>query len=191
MPSGEALIAESSTLDSLMPRQRAHKRPLPTGIVSLLTLLFWGVWLYLVLPLVSLLLWFFGVRLFIQEITKGAYEGLRASLADYSLVLLVLVALLAAWIGWNVSRYGGSKDRRTVRLADVTDREVQKWFRLDESLLSVLRDERFVHVDLDGDGCVMLMATSPIRVASSRMPAAAPGRGLDDGPQRGLTTRSG
>ena len=178
MLSGKALIAKSSTIDALLARQRSHRRPLPTGIVALLTLLFWGVWLYLVLPLVSLLLWFFGVRLFIQEITKGAYEGLRLSLADYSLILLVLVALLALWIAWNVSRYGGSNDRRTVRLADVTDREVQKWFRLDESLLSVLRGERFVHVDLDGDGCVMVMATSP-----SRLPPA-PERGPDGGPQR-------
>ena len=178
MESGEALIAEASAVDALVTRQRTHKRPLPAGIVSVLTVLFWGVWLYLVLPLVSLVLWFFGVRLFIQEITKGAYEGLRTSLTDYSLVLLVLVALLALWIAWNVSRYGGSNDRRTVRQAEVTDREVQKWFRLDESLLAVLRGERFVHVDLDGDGCVLLMAASPRAVA-----AALP-RGPDDRPQR-------
>jgi biofilm PGA synthesis protein PgaD len=189
MPSGEAPIAESSTLEALLARLQSHhrppRRPLPTGILSLLTLLFWGIWLYLVLPLVSLLLWFFGVRLFIQEIAKGAYEGLRASLTAYSLILLVLVALLALWIAWNVSRYGGRHDRRTVRREDVTDGEVQKWFRLDGSLLSVLRGERFVHVDLDGEGCVMVMATSP-----SRLPPA-PERGPDGGPQRGLSTRSG
>lgn len=186
MASGKAPIAESSTVEALMGRQRSHKRPLPTGIVSALTLLFWGIWLYLVLPLVSLLLWFFGVRLFIQEIKNGAYEGLRSSLADYSLVLLVLVALLALWIAWNVSRYGGSNDRRTVRRTEVTDDDVQKWFHLDGSLLAVLRGERFVHVDLDGDGCVMVMGTSP-----SRAPGLAPARDPDGGPQRGLSTRSG
>jgi poly-beta-1,6-N-acetyl-D-glucosamine biosynthesis protein PgaD len=114
MQSGEAPIVEASTLDALRARQWSGRRPLPTGILSALTVLFWGVWLYLVLPLVSLLLWAFGVRFVIREIAAGGYEGLRSSLVAYSSVLLGLVGLLALWIVWNVTRYGGDKDRRTV-----------------------------------------------------------------------------
>ncbi len=188
MPSGEAPIAESSTLDALLARHWSHRRPLPTGILSLLTLLFWVVWLYLVLPLVSLLLWFFGVRLFIQEIAKGAYEGLRTSLAAYSLVMLILVGLLALWIAWNVVRYGGGHDRRTVRRAEVTDGEVREAFHLDAGLLSVLRGERLLRVDLDGDGGVMLIAPAPSRMASPASEAGPDGGGA----QRGRdSTRSG
>jgi poly-beta-1,6-N-acetyl-D-glucosamine biosynthesis protein PgaD len=137
-----------------------------------LTLLFWMVWVYLVLPLVSLLLWFFGVRLVVQQIVAGGYEGLRASLAAYSLVLLVLVGLLALWIAWNVVRYGGDNDRRTVRRAEVTDEEVQKAFRLDHSLLSVLRGERLVRIDLDGDGVVVMKAAVPPRLAGPAVEAS-------------------
>jgi poly-beta-1,6-N-acetyl-D-glucosamine biosynthesis protein PgaD len=189
MPSGEAPIAESSTLDALLARHWSHRRPLPAGILSLLTLLFWVVWIYLVLPLVSLLLWFFGVRLVFQQIVTGGYEGLRASLISYSTVLLALIALLALWIAWNVSRYGGSNDRRTVRRAEVTDGEVREAFHLDAGLLSVLRGERLLRVDLDGDGGVMLIAAAPSRMASPASEAAPDGGG---GAQRIRdSTRSG
>ena len=189
MQSGEAPIAEASSIDALRARQWSRRRPLPTGILSALTLLFWGVWLYLVLPLFSLLLWVLGVRFVIREIAEGGYEGLRASLVAYSSVLLGLLGLLALWIAWNVSRYGGDKDRRTVKRAEVGDAEVRKAFQLDESLLSALRGERFVRVDLDGDGVVVMMAAPP-RLAAPAAPAIAPPPDLPDGPEGGPPQRA-
>jgi poly-beta-1,6-N-acetyl-D-glucosamine biosynthesis protein PgaD len=186
MPSGEAPIAESSTVDALLARHWSHRRPVPTGVLALLTVLFWGVWLYLVLPLVSLLLWAFGVRLFIEQIRNGGYEGLRAPLIAYSSALLVLVSLLALWIAWNVTRYGGRSDRRTVKRAEVPDWVVRGAFHLDESLVSVLRSERLVRVDLDSDGVVTVAdaqrrGVSPADaelafsgVAAGRDPGSAP-----------------
>ena len=193
MQSGEAPIVEASSIDALLARQWSRRRPLPTGILSALTLLFWGVWLYLVLPLVSLLLWVFGVRFVIREIAEGGYEGLRSSMVAYSSVLLGLVGLLALWIAWNVVRYGGDKDRRTVKRGEVGDGEVRKAFQLDESLLSALRGERFVRVDLDGDG-VVVMSAAPPRVAAPAAPAIALPPAVPEGepPQRAAeSTRFG
>jgi poly-beta-1,6-N-acetyl-D-glucosamine biosynthesis protein PgaD len=197
MPPGKAPIAESSTVDALLARQWSHRRPLPTGLLALLTVLFWGVWLYLVLPLVSLLLWAFGVRFLVEQIRRGGYEGLLGSLITYGMVLLVLVSLLALWITWNVVRYGGSSDRRTVKRAEVPDWVVRETFRIDASLLSVLRAERLVRVDFKGDD-VMLIADAPPRAVSPPTPVtpvtpameAEPDAG--PGPQRDRdSTRSG
>jgi len=188
MQSGEAPIVEASTLDALRARQWSGRRPLPTGILSALTVLFWGVWLYLVLPLFSLLLWVLGVRFVIREIAEGGYEGLRASLVAYSSVLLGLLGLLALWIAWNVTRYGGDKDRRTVKRGEVGDMEVRKAFQLDESLLSALRGERFVRVNLDGDG-VVVMSAAP-RVAAPVAPVIAPPPDLPEGPEGGSPQRA-
>jgi poly-beta-1,6-N-acetyl-D-glucosamine biosynthesis protein PgaD len=173
MLSGEAPIAEASTVDALLSRQ--WRRPLPTGILSVLTLAFWAVWLYLVLPLVSLLLWVFGVRFFTQEIAAGGYEGLRAALIAYSSILLALIGLLALWIAWNVVRYGGSNDRRTVKSAAVTDPEIQTAFRLDDGLLTALRGERLVRVDLDGDGRVVRIGAALPRREVQAIPASGAG----------------
>jgi poly-beta-1,6-N-acetyl-D-glucosamine biosynthesis protein PgaD len=161
MPFGKARTAEASTIAALMTRQWSHRRPLPAGVLSLLTVVCWAVWIYLVLPLVSLLFWALGLQLFLTEITRSGFEGLRSSLVAYSSVLLILVGLLALWIFWNVSRYGGSHDRRTEKRAEVTDPEVQRAFRLDDSLLALLRGERLVRIDLDGDDRVMVIAAEP------------------------------
>jgi len=188
MPPGKAPIAESSTVDALLARQWSHRRPLPTGLLALLTVLFWGVWLYLVLPLVSLLLWAFGVRFLVEQIRQGGYEGLLASLITYGMVLLVLVSLLALWIAWNVVRYGGSSDRRTVKRTEVPDWVVRGRFRIDDSVLSVLRAERLVRVDFEGDSVVVIADARPRAVS----PAVEAGPDAGPGPQRARdSTRPG
>jgi len=174
MPSGKARIAETSTIAALMTRQWSHRQPLPAGILSLLTVVCWAVWIYLVLPLVSLLLWALGVRLFAAQLTQGGYDSLLASLAAYSSILFGVAGLLALWIVWNVVRYGGSNDRRTVKRAEVTDLEVQQAFRLDDSLLDVLRGERLLRLDLDQDDCVMVIAAEPSAKLRPAIPVSEP-----------------
>ena len=189
MLSGEAPIADSSTVAALLERQWSRRRPLPAGLLSLLTVLFWGAWLYLVLPLVSLVLWALGVRVFIEQIRQGGYEGLRSSLLAYSSVLLVLVGLLALWIAWNVVRYGGRSDRRTVKRGELADADVQRAFELDEGLLARLRDERLLRVDFNGGGVVVIAVP---REPSPPTPTGPPSPDDPAGPQRGReSTRSG
>lgn len=172
MPSGEAPIGKPSTAKALLSQRWSRRRPLPAGIITLLTVGFWALWLYLAMPLVSLLLWAFGVRLFMEELSNGGYEGLRSSLIAYSAVLMVLVGLLALWIAWNVVRYGGSRDRRTAKRVETTDEETLKAFRLDDSLLEAVRSERLVRIDLDRDDCVMLM---PAVASQGEIPATQAG----------------
>ena len=161
MQSGKAPIDRPTTGRALLSRQWSRRLPLPAGLLSLLTVGFWAVWLYLVMPLVSLLLWVFGVRLFLREIATDRFEALHTSLFTYSSILLVLVGLLAFWIAWNVMRYGGSNDRRTVKWAEATDLEVGEAFRLDDSLMEVMRTERLVRIDLDRDDCVVMIGATP------------------------------
>ncbi|HEV8582568.1 MAG TPA: poly-beta-1,6-N-acetyl-D-glucosamine biosynthesis protein PgaD [Thermoanaerobaculia bacterium] len=180
MPSGKVPIAESSTVGALLARHWSHRRPLPTGVLALITALFWAAWLYLVLPLVSLLLWALGVRFFIQQMRQSGYEALRSSLIAYSSVLLILIGLLAVWIVWNMARYGGSRDRRTARRGALADSDIQAAFRLDDSLLPVLRHERLVRIDLDSDGCPLVIAGTRPHLANPAAGASADGAG----PQR-------
>jgi poly-beta-1,6-N-acetyl-D-glucosamine biosynthesis protein PgaD len=174
MPSGKVPIAESSTIAALMSRQWSPRGPLPAGALSLLTVACWAFWIYLVLPLVSLLLWVLGIRRFMTELSKGSYEGLRTSLVNYSLGLVALTVLLALWIVWNVVRYGGDRDRRTVKREEVSNLEILQAFRLDDSLLAVLRDERLLRLDLDPEGCVMVIPAQPTQPAlpHAQRPAA-------------------
>ena len=159
MPSGTAPTAERpprrGTANRLPPAQRpepmhrAERPRMGKGVPALLTVLFWGLWVYLILPLASALLWFFGVRLFLNEMGEGSYQALVASLVAYSTVFVVLFGLLVTWIGWNIMCYSGSNDRRTVKKPLLTDDEVRRVFRLEPAVLARLRDERLVRLDLD------------------------------------------
>ena len=157
MPSGRAPIAETSSVESLLQRRWSHRRSVPTSLLSLLTAICWAVWFYLVLPLVGVLLWILGIRLFVEQMQSGGFDALRQALMSYAETLLVIVGLLALWILWNVVRYGGAKNRRNVKQPWVTDLEVSQSFRLDDSLLETLRGARRVRVDVDEDECVVLL----------------------------------
>ena len=111
MSSGAARIDEASTIEALR-RRGTRVRPVPAGMLGALTVACWAVWIYLVLPLVSLVLWVAGVQLFVRESAGKSYGVLMRTLLSYSAVLVVLVGLLALWILWNVARYGGKLDRR-------------------------------------------------------------------------------
>lgn len=160
MSSGTARIAEPSTIRALR-RRKSHAGPVPAGVMGALTAVCWAAWIYLVLPLASLLLWVGGVQLFVRQSAVGGYREVGQTLLSYSSVLLILVGLLAIWIFWNVARYSGQLDRRTVKRAEVTDLEVWKRFRLDASIGAPLRRARAIRVDLDHDGCVMVIVDPP------------------------------
>lgn len=174
MRSGRAPIADSahraeaSGLERFLERRYSHREDrLTRGLLWALTALFWGAWFYLVLPLLDLLLWALGVRLVIyQMVDLGGYGSLVRAMLGYSVVLSSIVVLLLLWILWNVRRYGGENDRRTVMPADLTDPEIAAVFRLDEGALADLRQVRTVRVDFDADDCLVLSEMQPATKAS-------------------------
>lgn len=177
MQSGAALIDEASTLEAMRARRGSPRRALPTGMLGTLTVVFWAVWIYLILPLVSLVLWVSGVRLFAREISADGYRGLAQTLIAYSSTLLVLVALLAFWIAWNVSRYGGTHDRRRIKAAEIADRVVWQRFRLDDTLGQSLREARSVRVEVDDKGFVTgLHRLRPALASAATAPPHSIGR---------------
>ena len=96
-----------------MTSQRRRKRPgLQRAAEFTITTLFWLAWLYLIMPLVSLLLWLLGVELFVEVmITRGGYQALLEELVHYSLVILGILTVTLIWVNWNLRHYGGHNKR--------------------------------------------------------------------------------
>ncbi len=176
MPFGKAPIAEASTIDALLRRRWSHRGPVPTGLLSVLTALCWGAWIYLALPLLGLLLWALGIQRFTEEIRDGGYLALRVAFISYSSILLAIIAVLGAWIVWNVVRYGGAHDRRNFKRPQILDEEVAESFHIDNSLLVTLREERRLRLDVDRDDCVLVVRDRPAPVTSAG-PLVAQGGG--------------
>lgn len=130
--------------------------------MAVLTGVFWAIWVYLALPLISVLLWLFGARRFVQNVGRESIEQLRDAMIAYSSVLLVIVGLLAAWILWNVLRYGGTNDRRNEKLPEAPDEDLFRAFRVAPGLVDRLRGAHRARLDLDAAGDVMILAESGV-----------------------------
>lgn len=120
------------------------------------TALFWLVYLYLWMPLATLVLWLLGVRLAVFELYLRKHE-----IEPFLLFLLPLLALAAAaaLIGWgefNRWRFGG-KDKRG-GMADVRHAEVARAFGADNRLAITLQAGKIVVLTMD-DEATPLMAT--------------------------------
>ncbi|UCH53598.1 MAG: poly-beta-1,6 N-acetyl-D-glucosamine synthase [Pseudomonadota bacterium] len=105
----------------------------------LLTTLFWGLWAYLVAPMLSLFLWFGGVYLFVDRmIVLGGYEAFARELATYSAVVIAMWVALTGWVIWNQLRYG-RRNRRTVIPRHVSEAEMARSMGLATACVGALR----------------------------------------------------
>jgi biofilm PGA synthesis protein PgaD len=105
-----------------------HQPPTQSGMQRAaeftITTLFWLAWLYLIMPLVSLLLWIVGIQLFMEEmIVRGGYHALIGEFVHYGLVILAMLAVTLTWVYWNLRRYG-EHEKRTKQPAPVSLGEI-------------------------------------------------------------------
>jgi len=104
---------------------------------SFLTLLFWVFWIYLWLPVISLVAWWAGFHLFYEEmIARKGYESFFDLVGWYGMVVLSIAIVFLSWAGYNLLRFRGKERRKragSVRRADVARQfgvqadEIDRW----------------------------------------------------------------
>jgi len=74
---------------------------------GILTVLFWGFWFYLWLPLISLLAWGFGVQIFYKQmVALGGFSGFIQHLNVFISGVALVSGAIAVWSLYNLKRYG-------------------------------------------------------------------------------------
>ncbi|GAB4507031.1 MAG: hypothetical protein Tsb0026_00820 [Sulfuricaulis sp.] len=127
----------------------------------LMTFVFWGLWVYLVAPLLSLLLWYIGIYLFVDRmITLGGYEAFAEQLINYGAAVFVMWLLLTLWVLWNLRRYG-QRNRRTVPPPHVTHAQMAESLHLSSESLRRLNASRVIHMHFDGQEYPVIEKTVP------------------------------
>ncbi|HEY5603553.1 MAG TPA: poly-beta-1,6-N-acetyl-D-glucosamine biosynthesis protein PgaD [Gammaproteobacteria bacterium] len=122
----------------------------------------WSLWVYLVMPLISLLVWIAGSYLFKKEmLSPGGLETLQ-SIAHYGTLILVMWAMMALWIVWNQKRYG-NHNRRQGKAPVVTKEQIHEHTRLSSEQVDYLRNtkEIYLHYDEDDFPVIDQQAESP------------------------------
>ena len=137
------------------PNQRHYFLEHPIIVFSrnvaelMITVLFWGLWVYLVTPLLSLALWFIGIYLFVDRmVTLGGYEAFAEQLVNYGSAVIVMWLVLTLWVIWNLRRYG-QHNRRTEPPPYVTDDQIAEAMHLPVGTISRAHASRHIHLHFD------------------------------------------
>jgi biofilm PGA synthesis protein PgaD len=124
-----------------------------------ITAFFWAAWLYLVMPLLSLLLWFVGIHFFVEEmIARGGYEALLGELGHYGLVILGMCTVIGLWVGWNRQHYG-AHNLRIHQPPPVNPDELAEYGRLSRGELDTAQAARHLRVTFDERDRLILRET--------------------------------
>lgn len=154
---------------------KSHARILLEGFV---TLAFWTGFLYLLIPIVTLLLWIFGVKIAYAELI-GA-EGLKELIniiKESGIIILVIALIITAWGYYNYLIFRFRGDRRGSQVAICFDEDFAKRYHLGLETLQAAKEESRLAVTLT-DGCLKVepAAPNPAVVPASPLLTRAPWR---------------
>lgn len=134
----------------MKPRRREDSSQLQWTVEVVATTVFWGLWAYFITPVLSIVLWYLGYEVFVEEMFElGGFEALRQKLRDYGLVILTMAVVTVAWVFYNRLRYGGSHNTRTHMLAPVSRAQTAQVAGLRAERISSLQAAKRVVASFD------------------------------------------
>lgn len=140
-PNGDDLIIERPDLQGW---------PLVLGS-RLVTAAMWGLYVYLWLPLLTLLAWTIGIdAAYEQMVTLGGYQIAAELWVFFATVILIMGGLLLGWARVNFYRFRGPDRRQLPGLTDATRMATE--FGLAPGQLSTLHACRRARLDHHPDG---------------------------------------
>lgn len=132
---------------------------------QLLTFLMWAIYAYLWLPLISLIAWFLGIDLFYQEmVVNGGFDAFLDLSGWYLFIIGLILVTVGAWSASNYLRFH-DKERRLPQ-AQVSDEELQAWFRVGPEVHAELRDARRMRLSFDEQGQLIEHDQLPVKATA-------------------------
>ncbi|MDI1298490.1 poly-beta-1,6-N-acetyl-D-glucosamine biosynthesis protein PgaD [Methylotenera sp.] len=115
------------------------------------TFAFWMFYVYLWVPLITLVVWWVGVKLFhTNMIELEGYKSLVDKLGVYSAVILIISMILIGWAEINRMRF---KNRiRRLDNNELSVAEVAEKYNLDTYHLTLLRQKKSITVHFNEKG---------------------------------------
>lgn len=87
--------------------------PAMRAFFSAVTVVMWSFYIYLLLPLATLIGWYVGFTAVYEEmVMRRGWEALLQLLGWYSLIVLLIALAQVGWASINWARFKGNRDRR-------------------------------------------------------------------------------
>ncbi|HEX7504454.1 MAG TPA: poly-beta-1,6-N-acetyl-D-glucosamine biosynthesis protein PgaD [Syntrophales bacterium] len=116
-----------------------------------ITVVCWGVYLYLLLPMFTLVLWIFGIQtIFDQIIGERGYEELIRLLEKGGITTLVILLLLSGWTYYNYLWFMRRGERRGNQVRISSDVEMSALLETDISAMEEIRNARRLEIRVEG-----------------------------------------
>ena len=128
------------------------KSPFRYLIEGSITLFLWSVWVYWILPVLTVILWFFGVELFHSIfITQAGYIEFIGILKAGGLVVLIISLIMLSWVYYNYFWFLRRGERRNKSVLISLDKDVAEMFNVNIDLLKRAKIQHKIEVDLKDD----------------------------------------
>lgn len=120
----------------------------------------WIVWFLLFRPIVVILLWFIGVRIFYHHIIRlGGLQGIVTSLKVYGWIIILVLVVERAWNLYNILKFRGKERRRTSE--EVTKGELGDFLHLPAKGINTLHESENISIDFPGAGMMKFQCDLP------------------------------
>ncbi len=117
-------------------------------LLGSVTLVFWMAWFYLWVPILSVIGWVLGIKLFhYQMITLGGLQGFLGMLAWYAVGVLLLGGSLITWATYNIQRFKNANRRGPRKV--ITDEIQANHFNVDVKDVQAWREAQILSVTMD------------------------------------------
>lgn len=123
----------------------------------------WTMWVYLIVPLVSLALWASGVFLFMDRMINPASYSTVMQAYGYGTAILAMWCALAGWIIWNQRRYG-RRNRRSSTMPAVSIEQMSSRIGIPAIDVERIRNGRRISLHLDESDRPVIESVAPHKV---------------------------
>lgn len=144
---------------------------------SLVTLAFWTGFLYLLIPMVTLLLWIFGFKIAYAELigAEGLMELVKI-IKDSGIIIFIITLMIMAWGYYNYLLFRIRGDRRGSRVMICFDEDFASRYHLDLQTLRAAKEEPRLSVTLADDRIEVNPPSGPGVLSAPPTLTGAPGR---------------
>lgn len=123
-----------------VPKKSKQKNLLRKVTELSVTTLIWGFWIYLFLPILTVLSWFLGIRIFTVEVIEHTgYLEFLVLVKALGWYVLALFLILRLWGYYNYWRFGKRNRRKASTPDHAVTQELADYFHMEVSAIQELR----------------------------------------------------
>lgn len=123
------------------------------GLLGLLNLIGWMIWIYLFVPLFTLLAWLFGYYRFDRYVIHDAQNDALEQLEILLVMIIFMNLALLAWAMYNYLRFYDNERRS--KTANVSNSQIAHFYELDTAQVEAAQQQQLLTFYYDDHGKII------------------------------------